>query len=83
MKEITVQDCLELKNKFDQYCQTAEQHEFPMLAMVNIKMDVTIEKVKADGKVENQKDIRAMFRVVLKLIGQDFSEYIEKEGDAE
>ena len=59
MKEITVQDCLELKNKFDQYCQTAEQHEFPMLA------------------------IRAMFRVVLKLIGQDFSEYIEKEGDVE
>lgn len=83
MKEITVQDCLELKNKFDQYCQTAEQHEFPLLAMVNIKMDATIEKVKADGRVENQKDIRAMLRVVLKLIGQDFSEYIEKEGDAE
>lgn len=81
MKEITVQDCLELKKNFDQYCKTAEQHEFPMLAIVNIKMDTTIEKVKVDGKVKNQKDIRAMFRVVLKLIGQYFSEYIEKEGD--
>lgn len=81
MKEITVQDCLKLKKNFDKYCKTAEQHEFPMLMIVNIKMDTTIEKVKADGKVKNQKDIRAMFRVVLKLTGQDFSEYIEKESD--
>lgn len=78
MKKITVADCLELKEKFQKYCETAEQHEFALLAMVNIKMDTTIAQIQAAQKVENQTDTRAMFRVVLRLIGEDFSEYDEK-----
>ena|GEM_PF-3591123 len=77
MKEITVQDCLELKEKFTKYCDTAEQHQFPMLAMVNIKLDATLAHIEKVNKVENQKEARAMFRVVLKIIGEDFSEYLE------
>jgi len=79
MKEITVQDCEELKGKFDAHCDTAEQHEFPMLLMINLKMDATLERIRAAGAVEDQKDTRAMFRVVLKTIGEDAGEYEEED----
>lgn len=78
MKAITVQDCEDLKQKFDKYCETAEQHQFPLLLMINLKMDATMEHIKEAGKVENQKDIRAMFRVVLRVIGEDPTEYKEE-----
>ena len=80
MKIITVQDCEELKQKFDKYCETAEQHEFPILAIINMKMDTTMEHIRDAGEVTNQKDIRAMFRVVLRAIGEDPTEY-EEEND--
>ena len=80
MKIITVQDCEELKQKFDKYCETAEQHEFPILAIINMKMDATMEHIRNAGEVTNQKDIRAMFRVVLRAIGEDPTEY-EEEND--
>lgn len=80
MKIITVQDCEELKQKFDKYCETAEQHEFPILAIVNMKMDATMEHIRDAGEVTNQKDIRAMFRVVLRAIGEEPTEY-EEEND--
>lgn len=28
MKKITLEDCRKLKEDFDNYCETAEQHEF-------------------------------------------------------
>lgn len=80
MKIITVQDCEELKQKFDKYCETAEQHEFLILAIINMKMDATMEHIRDAGEVTNQKDIRAMFRVVLRAIGEDPTEY-EEEND--
>lgn len=83
MKEITIADCQQLRERFLKYCDSAEQHQFPMLAMIHIRMNATIEALEKAGKVENQKDIRAMFRVVLKVIGEDFSEYEEGETDAE
>lgn len=78
VKEITVQDCLDLKEKFTKYCDTAEQYQFPMLAMVNIRLDATLEHIEKVNMVENQKEARAMFRVVLRVIGEDFSEYEER-----
>ena len=77
MKEITVQDCVQLREKFLKYCDTAEQHQFPMLAMINVKLDSTLDTIQSENKVTNQKEARAMFRVVLKIIGEDFSEYEE------
>ena len=47
--------------------------------MINLKMDATMEHIKEAGKVENQKDIRAMFRVVLRTIGEDPTEYEEEQ----
>lgn len=77
-KVITVQDCEELYAKFKKYTETAEQHEFPTLAMINMKLDTTMLKIHALNAVPDQKDTRAMFRVVLKLIGCDASEYQEE-----
>ena len=79
-KEITVQDCDELREKFVKYTETAEQHEFPRLAMVNFMLDETLPQLRATGVVKNQREARAMFRIVLKTIGEDASEYEEVEG---
>ena len=73
MAEITFQDCETLYKKFTEYTQTAEQHEFPALAMVNMMLDST--------KLRNwdipQKEKRSMFRVVLKVMGKGCSDYEE------
>ena len=79
MKEIAIEDCIELQNKFYKYCETAEQHELPMLVIVDIKLTDTIRNFIKSNKPENRSDMRAMFRVVLRLIGEDFSEYEEIE----
>ena len=76
-KIITVEECIELKNKFDKYCKIAEQHEFVKLAMIQMPLETTIARIKEDNEVKDQKDIRAMFRVVLSVIGQYYSEYLE------
>lgn len=81
MKEITLGDVYELKEQFDAYCDRAEQHEFLMLAIVQSNLEATVKKLEAAGKVENQKDIRAMFRFILKYIGKDYSEYMEDGND--
>lgn len=83
MKIITVEDCHELKAKFDKYCETAEQHEFPKLATIDIMLEITLKKIDKAGTVENQKEARSMFRVVLKTIGKDYSDYIEEENKNE
>ena len=77
MKTITIEDCKELYNEFNRYADNAEQYEFPMLVMVDLKLRQTIEQYELDG-IEDQKEARAMFRVVLKIIGKDYSEYEEE-----
>lgn len=76
-KEITVQDCDELYDKFKKYTETAEQHEFPRLAMIHFKLKKTLAQIHTSGIVKDQKEARAMFRVVLKTIGEDASAYEE------
>ena len=76
-KIITIDDCRELRKKFESYCNNAQQHQFPLLLMIDMKMQATLEKIEEAGAVENQKDMRAMFRVVLKTIGESDEEYQE------
>ena len=76
-KVITVQDCDELYAKFKKYTETAEQHEFVILAMINKMLDMTMIQIHALNEIPDQKEARAMFRTVLKVIGQDASEYAE------
>lgn len=78
-KEITVQDCEHLCDMFTEYTETAEQHEFARLAMVNVMLDKTMAQLRASGAVNDQKEARAMFRVVLKVIGKDASDYEEEK----
>lgn len=79
-KEITIQDCDELFIKFMKYTETAEQHEFPRLALIHFRLNKTMAQIHATGTILDQSDARAMFRVVLKTIGEDASEYAEVEG---
>lgn len=78
MKRVTIIDCLELQKLFEKYCETAEQHEFIKLALTQSRMDKYISRLQQVGKIENQIEANAMFRVVLGAIGKDFSDYEEK-----
>lgn len=78
MRDITLQDVRDLRARFDQYLQTAEQHQFALLVMVDGKFRNTLKHYEEIGQVDDQKDANAMFRVVLKTMGQDFSEYMEE-----
>ena len=77
-KEITVQDAHQLYEKFRKYTETAEQYQFVYLMMIDVRMLNTLEQYDQVG-ITNQKEARAMFRVVLKTIGEDASEYEEDE----
>ena len=53
MKIITIEDCRNLKNKFEQYCETAEQYEFVPLTILQMKLDKTLETIEKDGAVKD------------------------------
>ena len=76
MKTITMTDCRELYNRFIKYTETAEQHEFAKLAMINMMLDTTITHW---SDPIDQKEARAMFRVVLGAIGEDITPYREED----
>ena len=79
MKEIVIEDVFELKEKFDEYLITAEQHEIVTLAIIDLMLNKTIKSIQSNNnEIKDQKEARAMFRVILKTIGKDYSEYEEK-----
>ena len=65
-KQIALSDCQELYNKFIEYTETAEQHEFPILAQIQIMMEASLKKWQDPL---NQAEAAAMFRVVKKVTG--------------
>lgn len=70
---IIKEDIIALREEFIKYTETAEQHEFPKLALINLKLDYTIKNFERISI--NDKEKNAMFRVVYRAIGKDFSEY--------
>jgi hypothetical protein len=78
-KKITYADCEKLYNRFMDYTETAEQHEFARLFMINTMLNSTLEEWHDPI---NQKEARAMFRVVLKTIGGDITPYLEEKENA-
>ena len=64
--KITLSDCQELYNKFIEYTETAEQHEFPILAQIQIMMEASLKKWENEV---DQAEAAAMFRVVKKVTG--------------
>lgn len=81
MKEkiITIEDCLNLQKQLKEYCNSAEQHEFLLLYITDVKLQQSIEEMQKAGKIKNQNEARAMFRAVLGLMGLDYSEYIDEQ----
>lgn len=77
MAEITVQDCEALYDRFMKYTETAQQQELVRLLIVHEMLNGS----KRRNWDMPQKDRRAMFRVVLKTIGEDFAQYREEEND--
>lgn len=68
---ITDEDVLNLQKEFKEYCEHAEQYEFAKLTMVDIMLERSIQRLNSiDNTARN-----AMFRVIYKLIGKDYSEY--------
>ena len=45
-KEITLSDCQELYNRFLKYTKTAEQHEFAILAQLQLMMEASLKKME-------------------------------------
>ena len=79
MKEISIEDVFKLKEKFDKYLTTAEQHEIIILAIIDLKLNNTIKTIQSNNnEIKDQKEARAMFRTILKVMGKDYSEYEEK-----
>lgn len=75
--DITMKDCRDLYQRFLDYTETAEQHEFVMLAGVHRMLDTTMEKW---SDPLDQVEARAMFRVVAgRILGEDITPYLEKE----
>ena len=46
MKIITIEDCRNLKNKFERYCETAEQYEFVPLTILQMKIDNSSNEIR-------------------------------------
>lgn len=65
-KQITIEDCRSLYNKFIEYTETAEQHEFPILLKLQLMMEASLKNWKYEV---NQKEAAAMFRVIKKCTG--------------
>ena len=74
MKIITEQMLTKLIEEFKDYTETAQQHEFVKLAMIQAR----IEKTNIKEIVNNQSEARAMYRVISSTIGKDCTEF--KEG---
>ena len=75
MKEITHNDILQLRHSFKEYCNTAEQHQFPILLMIDINMQRTLRYYQNPNRAIDQGNMNAMFRAVLKVMGKDYSAY--------
>lgn len=76
MKEIKIQDVYNLQKEFLDYCdRRAELHDYPLLVFFDMLIEVTLKHI--EEKIKDQKEMRAMFRTIYKIIGKDYSSYVE------
>ena len=71
---ITKEDVVNLREELLQYAEKSEQHEWTKMLFVQMKIEESIEQF---DKLTT-KDMNSMFRVVYKIIGKDFSEYMDE-----
>lgn len=75
MLTITREDIWKLRRRFEAYCKTAEQYQFPLLLIIDAKMKRTLRYYSNPDRVVDQENMNAMFRTVLHVIGEDNSAY--------
>ena len=81
MVNITREQCEKLRERFNDYCETAEQHEFPYLIKIESAFIATWEEL--DALIEtNPKALNVMFRVVLRCIGAPAEEIEQYKEDS-
>lgn len=71
----------ELIKEFRDYTMNeAEVQEFLILALIDNNIDATLEVIKKDPDwiSNNQKQIRSMFRVILRAMHKDCNQYTEE-----
>ena len=68
---ITKEDAIQLRKEFLRYADNAEPTLYPILVILNIKLDQSIDRIDTMSIEEKN----AMFRTVYKVIGKDYSEY--------
>ena len=73
MEQVTEEMLNKLVEKFFKYTETAEQHEFVMLAMIHENINHT----QISEIVKDQAEARAMYRVIASAIGEDYSMFKE------
>lgn len=73
MKQIEEKDLIDMVEKFNKYTETAEQHEFPLLAMI----EFAIQGTNITEIVDDQENAKAIYRSIAKVIGKDYSEFKE------
>ena len=81
MKQITEKDINKLYQKFKRYLLNAEQYEYIVLFEIDKRFDITMERIEKESDFieTHQKDLNAMFRVVLKAMGENYSNYLDEE----
>lgn len=70
---ITKEDVIALREELLRYAENAEQHLFPLIFVLHEKLNGTINKFE-EMDLEN---LNAMYRVIYRIIGKDYSEYME------
>lgn len=65
----------ELRQELLQYAETAQPNEFPIICLLDLQLQKTSKAIETISPTE----INAMYRVVYKLIGKDFSKYKDEE----
>ena len=69
--DITKEDVLKLIDEFISYAKQAEQYAFPILMMVQSKLEITLRHFD-ETSIE---ELNAMFRTIYKIIGKEYSEF--------
>lgn len=68
-KDITLDECKQLHDKFLKFADRAEQHSFLQLFHIDLMMEHSIKKWEDEGV--NQEEARSMFRVVNTFMGEE------------
>lgn len=72
-KNITKEDVIALREELLRYAENAELHLFPLIIVLYENLNGTINKFE-EMDLEN---LNAMYRVIYRIIGKDYSEYME------